>query len=53
MYGCDKDYLLHAIFHVGRRNKCMYLGVQKKKNKQEKGKNGYLKEWVDEGMEIG
>lgn len=32
----------------------MYLGVQKKKKiKQEKGKNGYLKEWVDEGMEIG
>lgn len=27
--------------------------AKKKKIKQEKGKNGYLKEWVDEGMEIG
>lgn len=25
----------------------------KKKFKQAKGKNGYLKEWVDGGMEIG
>ena len=49
-----KDYLLYAIFHVKRRNKYIWTSVCKiKKNKQGKGKNGYLKEWVDGGMEIG
>ena len=49
-----KDYLLYAIFHVKRRNKYICTSVCKiKKNKQGKGKNGYLKEWVDGGMEIG
>lgn len=50
-----KDYLLHAIFPVERRNKkiCTLVCKIKKKIKQAKGKNGYLKEWVDGGMEIG
>ena len=48
-----KDYLLHAIFPVERRNKKICTLVCKIKKKLSKGKNGYLKEWVDGGMEMG